>query len=543
MSLASIIPFWFQPNASTKIWFQKNIQQKQELDRWITNEYYPLLNDVEQMSFLDLLTTYTTDEFISIIICLDQFSRHIYRGSETNRGIIYKNTQKSLHIANYLCYSKKIDTIDIRYIPFILMPYKHLGIVTYFKHIHSILEKQGMLDSLFYKDCLTKYLVNNKHLLDSLPNQYSVGDLRDVCEFYPTQDKSIIQIDNVLEKRTLYKIVDRFIKKLQTNSLTISLSGGVDSMVLTYILSIICKKRNIDFQAFHIHYGNREVADIEQQVIYDFCKQLGIPIYIHKIQYLKRCDSERSYYEKTTRKIRFNLYKYVGGNIVLGHIKDDLVENIWTNFTKGEHIFKLHKMDEISYIEDVWILRPFINVEKQDILEFAHRYNIPYLKNTTPVWSNRGKMRMDFLPSIEKQFGKGVGDTILDVSRHLESYWDILERKLFNPFYESIRYIGMGIVVYIGEYMDMNIHFWQTIFKKVYHQMDLNIPSISSVKNFVERVKHNKLGLINMKSSTYTYIDLNGHLYILKRVTLGQLLNKDVSKIGTDDWKRIKPFI
>ena len=542
MSLSSIIPFWFQQNAHKNVWFQKNIKKKEEIDRWIINEYYPLLKYFEKIPFLDLLTTYNTDQLISIIICLDQFSRHIYRGSNTKRGIIYINTQKSLQIANYLYYSKKIGNLDERYIPFILMPYKHSDIVTYFKHIHTILEKKGMLDSIFYKDCLTKYLVNNKDLLDILPNKYSPEDLRSVCDFYPNQDKPI-QIDNNLQKRELYKICDRFIKKLETNSLTISLSGGVDSMVLTYILSIICKDKNIYFQAFHINYGNREVANIEQQFIYNFCKQLYIPIYIHKIQYLKRCNSDRSYYEKITRKVRFNLYKHLGGNIVLGHIKDDLVENIWTNFTKGENIFKLHKIDEITYMEDVLILRPYINVEKKDILEFAHSYKIPYLKNTTPVWSNRGKMRNDFLPSIEKQFGKSVDNKILDVSHHLESYWGILEKKIFIPFYDSIRYIDIGIIVNIGDFMDMNTHFWQTILKKVYHQMELNIPSISSIKNFVERVKNNKLGLINMKSSSYTYIDLNYNLYILERNKLGILLDKDSIKIGTNDWKLIKQII
>ena len=63
-------------------------------------------------------------------------------------------------------------------------------------------------------------------------------------------------------------------------------------------------------------------------------------------------------------------------------------------------------MDEISHIEDVWIMRPFISVEKKEILEFAHCYNIPFLKNTTPEWSNRGKLRNIFLSDVENNLVK-----------------------------------------------------------------------------------------------------------------------------------------
>jgi tRNA(Ile)-lysidine synthetase-like protein len=542
MSLLSIIPFWFQSNASKEIWFQKNIQKKQKLDRYITNEYYLLLKYIENIKLLDLITTYNTNELISIIICLDQFSRHIYRGLDTKNGIIYKNTQLSLEISNYLCYSKKIVYIDEKYIPFILMPYKHIDILCYFKHIYNILEKKKMIDSLFYKDCLTKYVLNNKHLLNTLPNNFSQAELLDVCDYYPEQN-TFIKIDQKLNINPLYKICKNFIKKIQTDTLIISLSGGVDSMVLTYILCILCSEYNINFKAFHINYGNREISTKEQYVVYNFCKKLNIPIYIHKIDYLKRCNSERSYYEKITRKIRFNFYKFLGGNIILGHIQDDLIENIWTNFTKGENLFKLHKMDEISHIEDVWIMRPFISVEKKEILEFAHCYNIPFLKNTTPEWSNRGKLRNIFLSDVEKQFGKNVNNKILDVSRNLESYWNILEQKIFIPFYKSIRYIDIGIIVNIRELKDMNVHFWQTIFNKIYHKMELNIPSISSIKNFLNRFENSKLGLIIMKSSTYTYIDLNYDLYILELSKLSLLIDKDINKVGINDWKWIRTKI
>jgi hypothetical protein len=35
-----------------------------------------------------------------------------------------------------------------------------------------------------------------------------------------------------------------------------------------------------------------------------------------------------------------------------------------------------------------------------DIFGFAHKYGIPYFKDTTPKWSTRGKLRNQLLPLL-----------------------------------------------------------------------------------------------------------------------------------------------
>lgn len=40
---------------------------------------------------------------------------------------------------------------------------------------------------------------------------------------------------------------------------------------------------------------------------------------------------------------------------------------------------------------------------KADIFEFAHKYGVPYLKDTTGRWSTRGAMRNDLMPLLQVQ--------------------------------------------------------------------------------------------------------------------------------------------
>ena len=57
---------------------------------------------------------------------------------------------------------------------------------------------------------------------------------------------------------------------------------------------------------------------------------INVKLYVYEILDYKRIDNPRQEYEKTTRDIRFTLYKqlmngYEGG-VVLGHIRDDISE-------------------------------------------------------------------------------------------------------------------------------------------------------------------------------------------------------------------------
>ena len=47
--------------------------------------------------------------------------------------------------------------------------------------------------------------------------------------------------------------------------------------------------------------------------------------------------------------------------------------------------------DSVSNGVRVW--RPLLHHPKDHIYEFAHKYGVPYFKDSTPSWSTRGKLR------------------------------------------------------------------------------------------------------------------------------------------------------
>ena len=48
---------------------------------------------------------------------------------------------------------------------------------------------------------------------------------------------------------------------------------------------------------------------------------------------------------------------------------------------------------------DIW--RPLLGMDKKDILDFAHKFGVPYFKDSTPSWSCRGKLRSSLIPLLQ----------------------------------------------------------------------------------------------------------------------------------------------
>ena len=73
--------------------------------------------------------------------------------------------------------------------------------------------------------------------------------------------------------------------KCDNDRVCVSLSGGVDSVLLLYYLKYLGKK----VYAFNINYSNRDTSDDESNMCINICNYLNIPIYVRKINEITRC--------------------------------------------------------------------------------------------------------------------------------------------------------------------------------------------------------------------------------------------------------------
>ena len=541
----SILNFWFN---NQKSWMLMKGKKRDEFDKIINQKFSKILNIYEASSFNEIISEKEVTKIIEIILCLDQFSRHIYRENNCNK--IKINTAKAVKISIHLInnHFDLIMNINHNYMIFILMTMKHINILKYMPIMMQVFERIENFSSLdktlinkFKQDSLKKYLDNidlNKIVVsDGCISYYNDKQIKEVCEFYPQMKEFTDSIDN---KSILYDTLKQYHNKFaESKKVIISLSGGPDSMVLAYLLKKLSIHSSNKFivEAIHINYKNRNQSDIEQEMICNFCKFHDIKLFTVSIPFIRRNNIQRDFYEKETRKLRFNIYKTFNAPIILGHIREDLIENIWTNISKGNSLFNLHKISEIDIIEGIVIFRPFCRINKTEIFKYAHANNIPYLKDTTPDWSNRGRMRKQFIPASHKQFGDTIDIKIIEMSDNLKAYKRLIDSKILKPFYDSITNIDSGLKCNIEDVIDLDIAIWDDILTKLFHMVNVSKPSLKSIKNYRDMLQRHKEGVINFNKLTYCYLEKNT-LYIFNRQKLYNKFSMTIFK--SSHWKFIK---
>ena len=138
----------------------------------------------------------------------------------------------------------------------------------------------------------------------------------------------------------------------------VSLSGGVDSMVLACILSRLGAGR-WRVAGAHIDYGNRPESGAEADFVAAWCAEQGIEFRLKRIEDLRRGIAGRDEYERESRRVRYDFYaaclaEFAGcGGVCVGHHAGDVQENVITNFLKGTSLLGISGMTEVSTVNGV----------------------------------------------------------------------------------------------------------------------------------------------------------------------------------------------
>ena len=95
----------------------------------------------------------------------------------------------------------------------------------------------------------------------------------------PKKTKPLSLLD-VVEKGFLSLSVSQ--KKIK--SMTVALSGGIDSVVLLHLLYQLQKRQNFTLKVSHVHHGLSKNADKWVKFCEKLCKKLSVPLDVHHIK-------------------------------------------------------------------------------------------------------------------------------------------------------------------------------------------------------------------------------------------------------------------
>lgn len=252
----------------------------------------------------------------------------------------------------------------------------------------------------------------------------------------------------------------------KTDKLIVALSGGVDSVVLVYLL----QKLNYDFILAHCNFKLRgKNSDLDELFCKGLAKKLKVPFYSVQFDTNLFAKRHKMSIQMAARELRYNWLNGIcndtkSGYILTAHHANDLIETIFINMLRGTGINGLKGIAE----KNKNLVRPLLFATKHEIEEFAKQQNIQYRldKSNLEDKYERNFLRLNTIPSL-KRLNPRLENTFIEntsrwkeeagiVNFYLYERWSKLvvnnnnkifvkkQRLLSEPFLESLLNFGLN---------------------------------------------------------------------------------------------------
>ncbi|MFO7868333.1 MAG: tRNA lysidine(34) synthetase TilS [Bacteroidales bacterium] len=217
------------------------------------------------------------------------------------------------------------------------------------------------------------------------------------------------------------------------DSILVGVSGGIDSMVLCYILHSLGYSIGIAHCNFQLR---GEESDADEKFVQSFAHQHTIPFFVHTVDTHKYAHKNGVSLEMAARDIRYDWFNSICKTesytkIAVAHNANDSIETFFINLFRTTGIKGL---TGISIKNDI-IIRPLIHTTRKEIELFAQNHSILYRTDSTNKENifTRNKIRNQLIPLCEEIFPQSI-QSILQTINHLndtkEIYYDSISKEI-----------------------------------------------------------------------------------------------------------------
>lgn len=170
------------------------------------------------------------------------------------------------------------------------------------------------------------------------------------------------------------KFID-FMRTFHGKKMAVAVSGGVDSVALLHWLVAI----GADIVCLHVNHGLRIAADDEAKYVRDLSKKLKVPYQeFHwtgkKPESGLEAAARSARYKMMTDFCRENGIEY----LITAHQADDQIETFLMNLGRGSGVFGLAAMQPVSERDGIKIVRPLLNVSRDELKKYCDTHGIKY---------------------------------------------------------------------------------------------------------------------------------------------------------------------
>ena len=196
----------------------------------------------------------------------------------------------------------------------------------------------------------------------------------------------------------------------ENSRILVACSGGPDSMALLYLLQDIATHRHTTYKigvAIVDHCIRPESKDevlwLQHQV-----EELGLPFYSATFDVPHLSKEHKKSEETIGRQVRYQWLNKIAQSegydyISVAHHKDDQAESILAHIIRGSGLNGLTGMSVVQSEYAIPVVRPLLDVTKEDLLAYIGTKHISYCVDSTneDVRYQRNRIRHRIIPELE----------------------------------------------------------------------------------------------------------------------------------------------
>lgn len=281
-------------------------------------------------------------------------------------------------------------------------------------------------------------------------------------------------------------------------SFLVAVSGGPDSVACLNLLASLKEEWAWSFRAIHLnHLIRASEADKDEYFVGEMAKKLNCPFFSKRVDVQALTREEGFSIEDAARRCRLEFFmeaarQFNVKKIVLAHTRDDQAETVLLRLLRGTGLRGLTAMQPRMEYENITLVRPLLEVGRDDILEYLKAKNLAYRVDPSnySLRFSRNRVRHELIPELEKSYNPQVREHLRRLAETLSVDFNFIEtearsvfkrvikketpdqitlnRQLFSSLHEALQFRVLGYVLrQIHSDRELDFIHWQAMKEKI----------------------------------------------------------------------------
>lgn len=252
------------------------------------------------------------------------------------------------------------------------------------------------------------------------------------------------------------KHIDSHLTFLKEKRLLIAISGGLDSVALTYL----CKALKFEIALAHCNFNLRNTeSDADEKFILDLAKTLDLEVFIQHFNTNDYAKENKLSIQMAARALRYNWFQELAtllnfDYIITAHHADDNLETFLINLTRGTGLNGLTGIPETNGN----IVRPLLKFSRETIENYAKKQNIKWREDSSNASTKylRNQLRHEVIPKL-KERNPLMLQNFENTLQNLNDTADIVEESVDAVLKRTIVSISNEEIIYdISKFTKLN---------------------------------------------------------------------------------------